>query len=146
MGYRVLADATMLLHFAVLTYIVFGGFLAWWRPRLIVPHVLFAAWGLLSITVGVECPLTLVEDWARRNAGQQGLSRGFIDTYLTGVIYPQEHLLTFQLLMISIVLVSWLGLAVRVRSARRRKLSDGRPPDGPAPVGGAASRPPRSAG
>lgn len=146
MGYRVLAEATMLLHFAVLAYIVFGGFLAWWRPRLIVPHVVMAAWGLLSITVGVECPLTVVEDWARRNAGQQGLGRGFIDTYLTGVIYPPEHLLAFQLLMVGVVLVSWLGLAVRSRSARRRTFSGARSLGGPARVGGAASRPPQSAG
>lgn len=120
MGYRVLAEATMSLHFAVLAYIVFGGFLAWWRRRLIVPHVVMAAWGLLSITVGVECPLTVVEDWARRNAGQQGLGRGFIDTYLGGLVYPQTNVLAIQLLMAGIVAASWFGVALRYLAQRRR--------------------------
>lgn len=134
MGYRVLAEATMLVHFTVLAYIIFGGFLAWWRRWLIVPHVVLATWGLASITVGVECPLTVVEDWSRRNAGEEGLGRGFIDTYLGGLVYPQANVLAIQLLMTGIVAASWLGLAVLYLAKRRRRAVVQADPD---PDGGA---------
>ena len=91
MAYLILADAAMLVHFVVLLYLVFGGFLAWrWRWT-IVPHVAMVSWGVLILLAVVDCPLTSLEDWARRRAGEQGLPRGFIDTYLTGVIYSGER-------------------------------------------------------
>jgi hypothetical protein len=118
--YRVLAELTMLLHFAFLAYLVFGGFLAWWRPWLFVPHAAVVTWGVLSVTVGLECPLSLVEHWARVQAGQAGLAdAGFIETYLTGVVYPPEHLDLVRTLAAGIVALSWLGLAVRHHRHRR---------------------------
>jgi hypothetical protein len=116
MRYQLLAELVMLLHFGFLVYVALGGFLAWRRPWLIVPHAGAAAWGAITATVGIPCPLTAWEDAARRRAGEAGLERGFIDTYLTGVVYPQEHLLTAQLLVGALVLVSWVGFARRRRS------------------------------
>lgn len=115
MGYQLLANLVMLVHFAFLVYVALGGFLAWWNPRLLAPHVVAASWGAVSATIGIPCPLTGWEDAARRAAGEQGLARGFIDTYLTGVVYPAEHLRTVQLGVAVLVLVSWVGLAVRQR-------------------------------
>ncbi|HYH29058.1 MAG TPA: DUF2784 domain-containing protein [Pseudonocardia sp.] len=115
MRYQLLAELVMLLHFGFLVYVSLGGFLAWRRPWLIVPHAAAAAWGAITATVGIPCPLTAWEDAARRRAGEAGLERGFIDTYLTGVVYPQEHLLTAQLLVAVLVAVSWTGLVVRLR-------------------------------
>jgi Protein of Unknown function (DUF2784) len=113
MGYRLLAELVMLAHFGFLAYVALGGFLAWrWRWAL-APHVGAAGWGALSATVGIPCPLTYWENTARRHAGEQGLPRGFVDTYLTGVVYPQEHLLTAQLLVATLVAVSWAGFSVR---------------------------------
>jgi Protein of Unknown function (DUF2784) len=71
--------------------------------------------GSVSATVGISCPLTAWEHEARRLAGEQGLPRGFIDTYLTGVVYPQAHLRTAQLLVAVFVLVSWTGFVLRSR-------------------------------
>jgi hypothetical protein len=115
MAYALAADVAMLVHFVFLLYVAMGGFLAWRKPGLIVPHVAAAAWGLLSATVGMDCPLTAWEDAARRHAGEQGLPHGFIGTYLTGVIYPADRLVEAQLLVASVVLVSWIGFAVRLR-------------------------------
>jgi Protein of Unknown function (DUF2784) len=123
--YRLIAELTMLLHFAFLAYLVLGGFLAWWRPWLFIPHAVVVAWGVLSVAVGMECPLSLVEDWARVQAGQSGLAdAGFIETYLTGVVYPAEHLGLVRALVAVVVALSWLGFAVRQR--RRRRASDRR--------------------
>ncbi|MEU4558738.1 DUF2784 domain-containing protein [Actinoplanes sp. NPDC023936] len=117
MGWRILADATMVLHFTFVAFVVAGGFLAWRWPRAIVPHLLAAGWGLCIAVFRFNCPLTWVEDRARERAGSAGLDGGFIDTYLTGVIYPERYLVLIQLLAATAVAVSWAGLAYRV-SAR----------------------------
>jgi hypothetical protein len=114
-AYRFLADAVMLVHFAFLAFVALGGFLAWRYRRVIGLHAAAVGWGLVSVLVGVGCPLTAWEDRFRRLAGEQGLTRGFVDTYLTGVIYPREHLMTIQLAIAALVALSWVGFALRRR-------------------------------
>ena len=116
MVHQLLADAVMLVHFAFLTFVALGGFLAWRWRWVAAPHAAAVVWGALNATVGVECPLTAWEDAARLRAGEQGLPRGFVDTYLTGVVYPEEHLLTAQLLVATLVAVSWARVVARRRS------------------------------
>lgn len=118
MDAAVVADLVMLVHLGFLLYVALGGFLAWRFRWLIVPHLAAAGWGLVSATVGIACPLTAWEDAARRRAGEQGLPRGFVDTYLTGVVYPADRLVAAQLIVASIVLVSWAGFALRQRRRR----------------------------
>ena len=115
MVYRILAGAIVVLHFAVLAYVVFGGFLAWRWPRTIWLHLAFACWGFSSIVFGLACPLTTAEGWARHRAGLPGLPGGFIDTYLTGVLYPESAKTLAQWLAGGLVLTSWIGLALRRR-------------------------------
>lgn len=117
MGYRVLADATVVVHFAFLVFVVVGGFLAWRWRILIVPHILAAVWGLSAVTIGIVCPLTVLENWAREQAGIAGLPpSGFIDHYLTGVIYPDSAIGLVRALVLGAVLVSWIGFAaIRIR-------------------------------
>jgi len=114
--YRLLADAVMLIHFGFLAFVALGGFAAWRYRWVLVPHVVAVAWGALTVTVGLECPLTSWENTLRRLGDEEGLPRGFIDTYLTGVVYPQEYLLAAQLLVAALIVVSWAGLAVSPRS------------------------------
>jgi hypothetical protein len=115
-AYRLLGDAVMLAHFGFLAFVALGGFLAWRWPRVLVAHAGAVVWGALSVLVGLACPLTAWEDRFRRLSGEQGLPAGFIDAYLTGVVYPRDDLLAAQLLVAVLVAVSWLGLAVRHRS------------------------------
>ena len=118
MGYRLLADAVMLAHFGFLVFVALGGFLAWRFPRMFPVHLAAVGWGLLIVFGAVNCPLTSWEDRFRRLAGQAGLGDGFIGTYLTGVIYPAEHLRAMQLFVAALVLASWIGMA-RARVATR---------------------------
>ena len=118
-GYRLLADLTMLVHFTFLAFVVFGGFLAWKWPRVIWAHLLVAAWGFATIALSIRCPLTDIEDWARVRAGGAKLSgTGFIDHYIEGVLYPEEHSQLLQAAAALVVLGSWLGLVMRARSQR----------------------------
>lgn len=119
MVYRVLADAVMVAHFGFLLFLALGGFLAWRYRWVLAPHAAAVGWAALSVA-GVHCPLTAWEDDLRRLAGEQGLPRGFIDTYLTGVVYPRDDVPALQLLVAGLVAVSWLGLAVRARRVRVR--------------------------
>jgi Protein of Unknown function (DUF2784) len=107
--YRVLVPVVLVAHFAFLAYVVLGGFLAWRWPRAIWPHAAAAAWAVLIVDNAVQCPLTWAENWARRHGGQGGYDRGFIDTYVTGVLYPARYLVQMRILAALVVLVSWLG-------------------------------------
>lgn len=97
MGYRILAEGTMLLHFGFLVYVVAGGLLALRWPRSAWVHIPVALYALGIAVVHWRCPLTYVEDWARTEAYGQGLTgTGFIDHYLSGVVYPAEYLVPIQ--------------------------------------------------
>jgi hypothetical protein len=113
--YRILGDTVMLIHFSFLLFLALSGFLACRFRWMIVPHPGAAAWAAMSVFVGVECPLTEWEDGLRRLGEGRGLPGGFIDTYLTGVIYPEQHLRAVQLLLAVVVALSWLRFAIDYR-------------------------------
>jgi len=125
-AYRLLADTVMVVHFAFLGYVLAGGFLAWRWPRAIWPHLLLAGWGGGAIVFRLNCPLTWLEDRARRRAGGPGLPDGFVDHYLTGVLYPRRLAGLVLLLVVLVVAVSWSGALVLL--VRRRR--DGHPARG----------------
>ncbi len=105
-----LADLIAVTHVAFIAYVVVGGFVAWRWPRTIGAHLLAASWGFGTILIGFDCPLTYAENWARARAGVAGLPEaGFIDHYLTGVIYPDSALGLVRAVAATAVLVSWLG-------------------------------------
>lgn len=115
-----LADVVAVTHVAFIVYVVVGGFLAWRWPRTIGLHVLAAAWGFGTVLVGFQCPLTHAENWARHQAGVAQLPpSGFIDHYLTGVIYPDSALGLVRVLAAVTVLVSWAGY-LRLHHRHRR--------------------------
>ncbi|MFV2016975.1 DUF2784 domain-containing protein [Micromonospora sp. LOL_023] len=118
MGYRLLTTVILALHFGFLAYLVFGGFLAWRWPRTIWLHLTAAGWGVLVVAANLSCPLTSAEHWSRRQAGQVGFDEGFVDRYLTGVVYPDGYAGLARLVVALVVAVSWAGL---VRAARRRR-------------------------
>lgn len=127
-----LADAVMVAQFAFLVFLVLGGFLAWIWPRILLAHVAAAVWGGAIVAFGWLCPLTALENWLRHESGRPELTGGFVDTYLTGVIYPGDRIAEVRLAVAVVVAVSWAALFVRWRRSRRTRggpdvLSSGRP-------------------
>ncbi|MGH8495280.1 MAG: DUF2784 domain-containing protein [Gammaproteobacteria bacterium] len=86
--YGVLANAVVLLHLGFVLFVVLGGFLVLRWPWLVWLHLPAAAWGALIEFAGWVCPLTPLELWLRRAAGEVGYTGGFIEHYLLPLLYP----------------------------------------------------------
>lgn len=123
MGYLLLANATMVVHFAFLAYFAFGGFLAWRRAWPLVPHALAVGWGVLALSRPTTCPLTVVQDWARLHAGEAALPGGFIDHYLKGVVYPAQYTDAVLGAAAVVIVVSWVVAYLRHRARHRDDIS-----------------------
>ncbi len=88
MGYRLLADFVVLVHFAFVVFVVAGALLVIRWRRLAWIHIPVAAWGALIEFGGWICPLTPLENWLRRQGGAAGFSGGFVEHYIIPVLYP----------------------------------------------------------
>ena len=121
MLYALLADIVVLLHFAFILFVIFGGLLVFWKPRLIWLHLPTAIYGVLIEWVGWICPLTPLEHRFRRLAGQSGYQGGFVDHYLLPIIYPDGLTDRVQLVLGAVVVaVNLLIYGVFMWRRRRR--------------------------
>jgi len=118
MGYRVLVTVILAVHFGFLAYVVLGGFFAVRWPRAFWPHLVAAAWGFAVVAVPLTCPLTYAEGWARQRAGEGPLTKGFIDRYIEGVLYPERYTNLLRVLVAVLVLGSWTWALARWRARR----------------------------
>jgi Protein of Unknown function (DUF2784) len=125
MTHALLADAVLVLHGLFIVWAVLGGLAVLWRGVLAWLHLPAALWGVWIEWSGRLCPLTPLEQSLRRAAGQGGFEGGFIDHYLTAVIYPEGLTREMQWLFGAIVLVINLVLYAiaghRVISRHRSK-------------------------
>jgi hypothetical protein len=123
MIYRLLADVTVVLHFAFVLFVIGGGLLVWRYPRLAWLHVPAALWGALIEFAGWVCPLTPLENWLREQGGQQAYATSFVEHYLTPVLYPAsltrevQWVLGGLVLLVNVILYA-LILRRRVRRIR----------------------------
>ncbi len=87
--YGALAEAVVVVHFAFVLFVLFGGLLAlrWRWVRWV--HLPAAAWGALIEFAGWTCPLTPLEKWLRREGNLGGYEGGFVEHYILPVLYPQ---------------------------------------------------------
>lgn len=89
MPYWLLADAVVALHFAFILFALLGGSLIVRFPRVLWLHVPTLTWGSWIAASGNICPLTPLENNFRDLAGQGTYGGGFIDRYITPIIYPE---------------------------------------------------------
>ncbi len=88
MIHRGLADAVLLIHLGFILFVVLGGFLVVRWPRLAWLHVPAVLWGALIEFTGGVCPLTPLEVSLRQRGGEAGYTGGFIEHYVTQLVYP----------------------------------------------------------
>jgi hypothetical protein len=116
MLYRLLADATALLHLAFILFVVLGALLVVRWPRLMALHLPAAVWGVLIEFGGWYCPLTNVENYFLHRAGEAGYKGGFVSHYIFSMIYPAG--LTRGLEIAIGVFVLAVNVALYVRAFR----------------------------
>lgn len=120
-----LADSVLLVHFAFVLFVVFGGFLVLRWHRLAWFHLPAALWGGFIELAGWICPLTPLEQRWRLRAGEAGYQGDFIDYYITLWLYPTGLTRTTQIILGIGVLVLNLVLYARlVQQIRRSQLGN----------------------
>jgi Protein of Unknown function (DUF2784) len=123
--YWAMAVAVGATHGAFVAFVVLGGLLTPRHPRLAPFHIAAAGWGVAGLLVPLACPLTGLENLLRRDAGHPTLPAGFIDHYLTGVIYP-ERLTPLAQLIVAASLLTSVAVLVRTRRGPTRSGDAGR--------------------
>lgn len=95
-------------------FAIVGGFVAWLIPTMLLPHLGVAAWSGRMALTNARCPLSRLENWARRHAGRPLLHEdGFIAHYFEDRVYPRRWARRVEILVGGIIVTSWLGLALR---------------------------------
>jgi Protein of Unknown function (DUF2784) len=117
MIYRILADATVLLHLTFVLFVIFGGLLVLRWPRLAWVHIPAALWGAWVELAGWICPLTPLENWLRESSGQRSYSSTFIEHYLLPVLYPDSLTRNLQWMLGGAVLV--VNVVIYAAAVRR---------------------------
>jgi multisubunit Na+/H+ antiporter MnhB subunit len=138
MAYRLLADAALLAHFAFVLFVVLGlvtilvgGARGWdWvrNRRFRVAHLAAIGVVVAQAWLGILCPLTRLEMWARARAGEATYSGSFIAHWVERALYYEAPLWVFALaytLFGALVVLAWY----RVPPARRRSGRGGETPD-----------------
>ena len=118
MPYGLLADATVAFHAGFILFAVFGAALLVRWPRLLPLHLAALAWASWIAASGSICPLTPLENRFRAAAGQGEYAGGFIDHYLTPIIYPEGLTGTTQLMYGAVLVVLNLVFYARWRRSR----------------------------
>jgi hypothetical protein len=95
--YALLADTVLLLHFAFVLFviiglvlIVLGGWKNWSWVRngwFRLSHLAAIGVVMAQAWLGRICPLTILEMWLRRQAGQAGYEGGFIQYWVGELLY-----------------------------------------------------------
>jgi hypothetical protein len=109
MFHSITADIVALLHFAFILFVIGGGLIAVKWPKVIWLHIPCAIWGALIEFAGWICPLTPLENYFRQNAGDAGMTGGFIEEYLFKIIYPAGITRTMQIVLgMSVIVINFL--------------------------------------
>jgi hypothetical protein len=121
MLYGLLADLVLVAHLAFVVFVVLGGFLVLRWRRLAWIHLPVALWGAAIVLTGFTCPLTPLENRLQRLGGRAGYQGGFIEHYVTAVLYPDGLTRQAQLLLGAAVLALNLVVYWRVVMLVRRE-------------------------
>ena len=119
--WRLLADAVLTLHFAVVAFVL-GGALAvivgkrlGWRwvdvPLFRWAHLGAIGFVVLQAWLGANCPLTVLESWLRMQARSAGYETSFIEHWVQRLLYyeapPWVFVLVYSLFGLGVLWLWW---------------------------------------
>lgn len=123
MIYRLLADITLITHFAFVVFAMLGGLLVLRHHKVMWWHLAALCWGVIVQWADWICPLTPLENVFRNLGGEAGYSAGFIEHFVLKVLYPENltlelrYVLGAVLIGINIAVYSFVILTKRRRTA-----------------------------
>lgn len=118
--YRLFADAVLLVHFAIVVFVVGGlvlvvaGNLLRWRwvndGWFRLAHVLAIGFVVVQAWLGKVCPLTTLESWLRAKGGAAGYRQSFIEHWVQRLLYYEAPFWVFAVAYTAfalLVLLAW---------------------------------------
>lgn len=114
--YKIIADALVMAHFLFIAFVVAGGALVIYWPRVAWLHLPAALWGAVVEFAGWICPLTPLENYFRVIAGSAAYSGDFVAQYLLPLIYPENLTRETQIalgLLVVVINIIFYVLAVK---------------------------------
>ena len=118
MLYRGFADLVLILHFCFVLFVVFGGLLVLYRRSILYLHLPSLVWGILIEVFQIACPLTSVENLLRQSGGEAGYAGGFIEYYISLILYPSmtaQFQMFLGVLLVAVNLVIYSFVLCRMR-------------------------------
>jgi hypothetical protein len=114
---EIAADGVVAVHLAFVLFLLAGGYLAWRWRWLLAAHVPAVAISAVLAVTGADCPLSGIEKWLRRKAGQRPYRDGFVAHYIVQPVHAAGLTPTvatvLRLLTIGVVGIAYLGLLTR---------------------------------
>ena len=113
--YELAADVTLIVHFAFIIFVVFGGILFLISTKIIYVHVPALIWGIYIELTHSICPLTHLVNWFLQKANLTTYTEGFIQNYLVPIVYPKnltEDLQTYLAIVLIIANMITYGLII----------------------------------
>ena len=137
MPYRFLADATLSLHVTFVVFVVLGLLLTviggyrgwrWIRNRWFrITHLVAIMIVVGQAWLGLNCPLTTLEMWFRRQAGDAHYDGSCIQYWLQQLLYYQAPMWVFAAvysLFGLMVVVAWVSFPPQLKTRPRTSPSD----------------------
>jgi hypothetical protein len=119
MAHRILAELVLVIHFCFVLFVVFGGLLVLRWPSVLWLHLPAFIWGILVQCFFWACPFTPLENWFRRMGGESGYTGGFVEHYISAILYANVSR-KFQA-MLGLLLIGVNVLVYSVVFIRRRR-------------------------
>ena len=110
MFYGWLADLVVLVHFAFIVFVIFGGFVVARRRRMMFFHLTSVVWAALLEFSGWICPLTPLENRLRAKSGSGGYQSDFVAHYILPILYPEGLTREMQIALGAMVIMVNLGI------------------------------------
>jgi hypothetical protein len=117
MLYARAADVVAVTHAAFIAFLLIGGFLAWRWPRLVWAHLPAVVVTAAVFAFGADCPLTDLEKYFRRHAGERAYRDGFIAHYLLPMVPDDVRTVAVPLFVVGVNAAVYAGYAARRRHA-----------------------------
>ena len=129
MATRLAADLVLVIHLAFIFFVIAGALLVIRLPNLVWVHVPAAVWGAWIEISGGICPLTTLENWLRRAAGEAGYAESFVEHYIVPIIYPAGLTRSMQFGLAAIVIAINAAIYTYLLLRwRKRRINGPRPP------------------